>query len=453
MEEEPEEIEDNFEYIRNKIDQFPTQEYLNYLEQAKSGDPIAQIVVCRKLYSAVGVNMDRNEAKDWCRKSLEAGNLVALGYSYFCGWFDCEKSDEEALLYFEKHLREHQHEHRADNCVARMMIAFSNQNLGNDFLKVRELYERTLGDFVECGANNNLGALYHHGKGVKQNGNQAKKLYLKSFERGQIYSLTNIGILYRDGVPPLKQDYSKAYQYFQIASKIGDPIATWSIGLLHKNGTGLEKSIDLAMKYFEKAAKTGNNFANNGLGAIYFNGDCHKVDYEKSFYHFKFAAERGDEFANYNLGLSYENGRGTEKNDKLAYFYYEKAAELGHKNSQTLVARAYKDGTRFPQNMFKAALFYMRNGSEKSILDLQSVIKTKLVPWKTYFLKYWPITPEKKFKEYLGDILLLLLISKFGKKENKKLVFFSKLVCMITIKHYSGLCLTPTDVNVFVFSN
>ena len=89
-------------------------------------------------------------------------------YAYFCGWFDCEKSEEEALLYFQKHLKMHEKEERADTSVAKMMIAFCHQNLAVDFGLVKQLYENILNDIVECGAYNNLAALYHHGKGVPQ---------------------------------------------------------------------------------------------------------------------------------------------------------------------------------------------------------------------------------------------------------------------------------------------
>ena len=39
-------------------------------------------------------------------------------YAFFCGWFGHEKSEAEALLYFEKHLKYYENVKRADNCVA-----------------------------------------------------------------------------------------------------------------------------------------------------------------------------------------------------------------------------------------------------------------------------------------------------------------------------------------------
>ena len=79
------------------------------------------------------------------------------------------------------------------------------------------------------------------------------------------------------------------------------------IGLMYRNGEGVDKDYELAIKWLEKAAELGNNSAAMyALGLIYDENEDYQ-DYELAIEWYEKAAELDDRAAMYALGLIYKN--------------------------------------------------------------------------------------------------------------------------------------------------
>ena len=66
----------------------------------------------------------------------------------------------------------------------------------------------------------------------------------------QEYSIgmAKIGYLYDQ-----RQDYERAFTFYTIAAEQGDPISQYNLGVMYKDGKGVNKDIGKAIFWLEKA--------------------------------------------------------------------------------------------------------------------------------------------------------------------------------------------------------
>ncbi len=76
---------------------------------------------------------------------------------------------------------------------------------------------RPLANQGDADAQNNLGALYYHGKGVPEDDAKAVKWFRKAAEQGDADAQNNLGLMYGKGrgVP---QDYVQAHMWYNLAA-------------------------------------------------------------------------------------------------------------------------------------------------------------------------------------------------------------------------------------------
>ena len=72
-------------------------------------------------------------------------------------------------------------------------------------------------------AQNNLGFIYHMGRGVTQDYQQAEKWYRLAAEQGHTVAQNNLGVMYVKG-KGVTQDYVRARMWFNFAAKLGQMI-------------------------------------------------------------------------------------------------------------------------------------------------------------------------------------------------------------------------------------
>lgn len=125
--------------------------------------------------------------------------------------------------------------------------------------------------------------------------------------------------------------------------KILRDICQWNDSRIIKYSTNLfEKAQDLywkgnyneAFSLFRIIAEQGNPKAQSNLGLMYRNGKGVNKDYSKAIYWFKRAAEQGDIRSQYALGIMYTYSRGVEHNLDEAIKWYKIAAKQGHLGAQ-----------------------------------------------------------------------------------------------------------------------
>ena len=132
---------------------------------------------------------------------------------------------------------------------------FADERYEEAFEKYRVLAER--GSLI---AQLLLGWMYHAGKGVDQNLEEAEKWYRKAAvtnsPEGQFYLAT----LHRT-----KRQYQQAIDWFEKSASQGYSPAIYLLGKLYYVGEGVAVNKDKAFEYFERAAQEGHLFVRRNI--------------------------------------------------------------------------------------------------------------------------------------------------------------------------------------------
>ncbi len=90
-----------------------------------------------------------------------------------------------------------------------------------------------------------------------------------------------------------KQDFSKARKYFEKACGLNNGDGCNGLGMLYKNGQGVEKNLTKAAYFYSKACELKEGDGCGALGALYYNGDGVKQDSKKAVALFEKACKLG----------------------------------------------------------------------------------------------------------------------------------------------------------------
>ena len=123
----------------------------------------------------------------------------------------------------------------------------------------------------------------------------------------------------------LKQNYSKAIEYYTMAAMSGHEKAQFRLGMMYFEGIGVDQDYEEAINLFTLAAKQNHTNAQFYLGVA---GVAGSIDW------LKIAANKNHTEAQFFLGNAYEEGRGVTKNYLLAVKWWAKAANNGHEKAR-----------------------------------------------------------------------------------------------------------------------
>lgn len=152
------------------------------------------------------------------------------------------------------------------------------------------------------------------------------------------------------GVPESQQ---RASSWYSLASKNGDPTATFELGIMYQNGQGVPKSREKAAKLFEQAADLGSIPAKYNLALLHIEGKFATPDTVKAAALMREAAASGMAEAQYDYGGMLMEGAGVAPDAALGADNIRKAAEAGLVEAQ----------------VDYATLLYLGNGVTKSRTD------------------------------------------------------------------------------------
>lgn len=126
-----------------------------------------------------------------------------------------------------------------------------------DYATAVRLY-RPLAEQGDYRAQNNLGAMYDHGRGVPQDYTAAMSWYRKSAALGNTVAQYNLGVMYAQGrgVPT---DYPSAIFWYRKAADQGNAAAQNNLGFMYENGRGVPKDYAAAAFWYRKAADQGTD--------------------------------------------------------------------------------------------------------------------------------------------------------------------------------------------------
>lgn len=169
------------------------------------------------------------------------------------------------------------------------------------------------------------------------------ELIKKIAEQGNAIGQWRLGLMYKNGYG-VEKDYEEAEKWFRKSAEQGDDRGQCDLGNMYFNGTGVEKNHEEAVKWFRKAAEQGGYRGQFVLGAMYYLGTGVEKNYAEAVKWYRKAAEQGTPYGQYNLGSMFEQGKGVEQDYEEAVKWYKKAAEQGYTGSKKALERLADQG-------------------------------------------------------------------------------------------------------------
>jgi TPR repeat protein len=167
---------------------------------------------------------------------------------------------------------------------------------------------------------------------VKLNGN-----YWAAAPRFECYSIGLENNSNTSTTPNNSHGEADFFKKAKIAAEAGDAEYQYQVGMMYKNGVGIDKNPQAAKEWLQKSAAQGNTAAENQLNTELFNDTKllaaqgskaaeNQLDIEK-FNKTKLSAEAGDPIAQNKLGLLYKHGTGVELDNQKAIEWIQKSAD------------------------------------------------------------------------------------------------------------------------------
>lgn len=201
---------------------------------------------------------------------------------------------------------------------------------------------------------------------------------------GDTDAMVMLGRMLEYGADDVKQSFTEAISWYQMASDSGNIDGTCALGYFYLTGTGVEKDLEKASELFDTAIEGGSVNAYVGKARTLLmerdisedsevadviddsKKDSTESDEEdsiseedKAIYDLFYKAQiAGDVDGAYYLGYAYENGIGTPVDYKKAYDYYSRAS----KNNSTDLADQY---SKNKANVAIGLLYIKGNGVEQ----------------------------------------------------------------------------------------
>ena len=123
--------------------------------------------------------------------------------------------------------------------------------------------------------------------------------------------------------------FAEAAKWYELAARQGLAEAQNNLGVMLKDGQGVERDEAKAVEWFRRAAQQGNVLAQSNLGWMFHGGRGVEQNYDSAHYWYRKAALQGHAAAQNNLGLLFRDGLGLPQDSDSARYWFSKAAEQG----------------------------------------------------------------------------------------------------------------------------
>ena len=144
-------------------------------------------------------------------------------------------------------------------------------------------------------------------------------------------------------------DYKAAYNEWKPLADKGDANAQCNLGIMFRNGLGVDKDAAEAFHLFQASADKGNAQAQYQLAQMYAKGWGVPQNYSSALLWTQKSAAAGDPDGENRMGWLYDEGYGVQKDAKQAAYFYRLAAEKGNADAQFSLGLAYEKGIRCPE--------------------------------------------------------------------------------------------------------
>lgn len=222
------------------------------------------------------------------------------------------------------------------------------------YIKGYPRYDISYKYFEEASQKNHSGSYYMMskmyydnliGEGSKEELKLAYDYLAKAIQLGSIPAINSLGLLYLNGIYPVKKDLNKAMEYFKKAASYNYAYAYNNLGKIYEE----KKDYKLAFEYYQKSSNLGESWALNKLGEYYRIGIYVKKDMQKAFNYYNEAIDSPIEstcfYAYYNLAKYYYLTGNTVlvKDKNKAIEYLNIASTHNHIKSSVLLLYLYTE--------------------------------------------------------------------------------------------------------------
>lgn len=210
------------------------------------------------IYLAGSNNVCRNSEKTvyWAKKAAKNGNssaCMAVGVYYEEGT-GVKQDYKEAMKWY----RKSQELGGEVDAIFRIGLLYNEgKGVKRDCMLALEYFKTTVDNVNNGQAHFLMGEIYQLGKDeVPQDYKKAFEHYTKAVTAGFYPAASKIGSLYRLGLG-VRVDEERAYHWFTKGASMGCPVAQYTLGLIHYNGSYGEKDLDKSLKFFKKSYAGG----------------------------------------------------------------------------------------------------------------------------------------------------------------------------------------------------
>ncbi len=199
---------------------------------------------------------------------------------------------------------------------------------------------------------------------------------MKDAEGGDAYACLGVAYMYHHG-KGLEYDLNEAIKWYVRAVDAGCTRAQWEIAKMYRDGIIFDRDIDESMKHLHNAADMGNPEAQLTLALEYVHGVLIERDLEKAFRYMATSARQGVPMAQFYLGYMYRNAMGIDGSRTEAELWYSSATISGNADMFMQIGLMYEFGLdRITHNEVEAAKWYQygaERGHEGCLFSLNKV--------------------------------------------------------------------------------
>ena len=134
------------------------------------------------------------------------------------------------------------------------------------------------------------------------------------------------------------EDYKTAVYYLSFFASNGDARSQYNIGIIYRDGLGVEKNSSAALAWFLLAAEQKHLLANYAVGLLLRDGPVDVQQPERAVYYLKEAGFLGHALAPLEIGNMYFSGNHVQKDRALAFVWWSLSAERNAPGAQANIA-------------------------------------------------------------------------------------------------------------------
>ena len=119
----------------------------------------------------------------------------------------------------------------------------------------------------DLAARRNIGHLFRHGRGVRQDKPRALAFYQDAGRAGLVSAQLNAAFMHLNG-EGTDADATQAAFWFHMAAAAGAPIAQYNLGLMYEGGRGVDADVAKSLGWYALAARAGHELALDRLAEL-----------------------------------------------------------------------------------------------------------------------------------------------------------------------------------------